>query len=102
MAYASLPALLRAVDPQAEPYYWRDVGTLEEAYWKANTDLASVTPGWICMTRTVAYPYAYGIATAGYSWDRSGSHGMTLNSLVSGGCIYLRFRWWCNLLLFHG
>ena len=29
-------------DPQSEPY-WRDVGTLE-AYWKANLDLASVTP----------------------------------------------------------
>jgi len=73
-------------DPDAEPY-WRDVGTLE-AYWKANLDLASVTPEldmydheWPIRT------YSESVPPAKFVQDRSGSHGMTLNSLVSGGCI---------------
>lgn len=73
-------------DPNAEPY-WRDVGTLE-AYWKANLDLASVTPeldmydkDWPIRTNSESLP------PAKFVQDRSGSHGMTLNSLVSGGCI---------------
>ena len=73
-------------DPNAEPY-WRDVGTLE-AYWKANLDLASVTPeldmydqNWPIRTHMESLP------PAKFVQDRSGSHGMTLNSLVSGGCI---------------
>jgi glucose-1-phosphate adenylyltransferase len=73
-------------DPQSEPY-WRDVGTLE-AYWKANLDLASVTPEldmydqhWPIRTHMESLP------PAKFVQDRSGSHGMTLNSLVSGGCI---------------
>lgn len=73
-------------DPDAEPY-WRDVGTLE-AYWRANLDLASVTPEldiydkqWPIRTHMESLP------PAKFVQDRSGSHGMTLNSLVSGGCI---------------
>ncbi|MEJ4045982.1 glucose-1-phosphate adenylyltransferase [Erwinia sp. SLM-02] len=70
----------------SEPY-WRDVGTLE-AYWKANLDLASVTPEldmydstWPIRTHMEPLP------PAKFVQDRSGSHGMTMNSLVSGGCI---------------
>lgn len=73
-------------DPDA-PCYWRDVGTLE-AYWKANLDMASVTPeldmydqNWPIRTHVEPLP------PAKFVQDRSGSHGMTLNSLVSGGCI---------------
>ncbi|AUX71233.1 glucose-1-phosphate adenylyltransferase [Erwinia pyrifoliae] len=73
-------------DETAEPY-WRDVGTLE-AYWKANLDLASVTPeldmydaDWPIHTHMEPLP------PAKFVQDRSGSHGMTMNSLVSGGCI---------------
>ncbi|SFR01106.1 MULTISPECIES: glucose-1-phosphate adenylyltransferase [unclassified Enterobacter] len=73
-------------DSNAEPY-WRDVGTLE-AYWKANLDLASVTPeldiydsNWPIRTYTESLP------PAKFVQDRSGSYGMTMNSLVSGGCI---------------
>lgn len=69
------------------PPYWRDVGTLE-AYWKANLDLASVTPeldmydrDWPIRTHMEPLP------PAKFVQDRSGSHGMTMNSLVSGGCI---------------
>jgi len=70
----------------SEPY-WRDVGTLE-AYWKANLDLASVMPeldmydsSWPIRTHMEPLP------PAKFVQDRSGSHGMTMNSLVSGGCI---------------
>ncbi len=63
-------------DPNAEPY-WRDVGTLE-AYWKANLDLASVTPeldmydqNWPIRTHMESLP------PAKFVQDRSGSHGMT-------------------------
>ncbi len=73
-------------DPDS-PVYWRDVGTLD-AYWKANLDLASVTPEldmydqrWPIRTHMESLP------PAKFVQDRSGSHGMTLNSLVSGGCI---------------
>lgn len=70
-------------DETAEPY-WRDVGTLE-AYWKANLDLASVMPeldmyggNWPIHTHMEPLP------PARFVQDRSGSHGMTMNSLVSG------------------
>lgn len=69
------------------PPYWRDVGTLE-AYWRANLDLATVTPeldmydhNWPIRTHMEPLP------PAKFVQDRSGSHGMTMNSLVSGGCI---------------
>ncbi|MGB9095271.1 glucose-1-phosphate adenylyltransferase [Erwinia sp.] len=72
---------------ETSPPYWRDVGTLE-AYWKANLDLASVTPeldmydrSWPIRTHMEPLP------PAKFVQDRSGSHGMTMNSLVSGGCI---------------
>nr|VXZ91317.1 Glucose-1-phosphate adenylyltransferase [Klebsiella pneumoniae] len=84
MAYAHpFPLSCVQSDPNAEPY-WRDVGTLE-AYWKANLDLASVTPeldmydqNWPIRTHMESLP------PAKFVQDRSGSHGMTLNSLVSG------------------
>lgn len=73
-------------DNQAEPY-WRDVGTLD-AYWKANLDLASVVPeldvydsNWPIRTYMEALPGAK------FVQDRSGSHGLTMNSLISAGCI---------------
>ncbi|MGL4860209.1 MAG: glucose-1-phosphate adenylyltransferase [Enterobacteriaceae bacterium] len=71
---------------EAAPY-WRDVGTLE-AYWSANLNLASVTPefdiydrNWPIRTHVEQLP------PAKFVQDRSGSHGMTMNTLVSGGCI---------------
>ncbi|MFS2221784.1 glucose-1-phosphate adenylyltransferase [Pantoea sp. B65] len=73
-------------DDSSTPY-WRDVGTLE-AYWRANLDLASVMPEldmydteWPIRTQMEQLP------PAKFVQDRSGSHGMTMNSLVSGGCI---------------
>ncbi|WP_039057744.1 glucose-1-phosphate adenylyltransferase [Enterobacter sp. Bisph1] len=87
MAYAHpFPLSCVQSDPDAKPY-WRDVGTLE-AYWKANLDLASVMPELDMYDHT--WPirtYNHSLPPAKFVQDRSGSHGMTLNSLVSGGCV---------------
>ena len=73
-------------DNHAEPY-WRDVGTLE-AYWKANLDLASVVPELDVYDRNwPIHTYVESLPSAKFVQDRTGSHGMTMNSLVSGGCI---------------
>lgn len=72
---------------ESDKTYWRDVGTLE-AYWRANLDLASVTPELDMYDRN--WPIRSAIESlppAKFVQDRSGSHGMTMNSLVSGGCI---------------
>lgn len=73
-------------DINAAPY-WRDVGTLD-AYWSANLDLASVTPeldmynkNWPIRT------YMEPLPPAKFVQDRSGSHGMTMNSLIGASCI---------------
>ena len=39
--------------------------------------------------------YNESLPPAKFVQDRSGSHGMTLNSLVSGGCV-ISVRWWCS------
>jgi glucose-1-phosphate adenylyltransferase len=85
--YAHSFALSCVQNDDNAPPYWRDVGTLE-AYWRANLDLASVMPEldmydvtWPIRTHMEPLP------PAKFVQDRSGSHGMTMNSLVSGGCI---------------
>ncbi|QWA11589.1 glucose-1-phosphate adenylyltransferase [Sodalis ligni] len=82
----TLSCVSSAEDDSAPPY-WRDVGTLD-AYWRANLDLASVTPEldmydqqWPIRTHMEPLP------PAKFVQDRAGNHGVTLNSLVSGGCI---------------
>lgn len=82
----TLSCVTTAGDEGAQPY-WRDVGTLY-AYWRANLDLASVTPeldmydqNWPIRTHMAPLP------PAKFIQDQAGSHGVTLNSLVSAGCI---------------
>ncbi|HSC81330.1 MAG TPA: glucose-1-phosphate adenylyltransferase [Chitinolyticbacter sp.] len=73
-------------DPEGKEY-WRDVGTVD-AYWAANLDLASVTPELDVYDET--WPirtYQEQLPPAKFVQDHNGSHGMTLNSLVSGGSI---------------
>ncbi|GKW41957.1 glucose-1-phosphate adenylyltransferase [Pectobacterium parvum] len=87
LAWAHPFTLSCVTSGEDEHHYWRDVGTLE-AYWRANLDLASVTPeldvydqDWPIRSAIESLP------PAKFVQDRSGSHGMTMNSLVSGGCI---------------
>lgn len=72
--------------PDRAPY-WRDVGTVD-SFWEANMDLASVTPEldiydqeWPIWTSQNMTP------SAKFVQDRNGQHGMTINSMFSGGTI---------------
>lgn len=91
--YAHSFALSCVQNDDNAPPYWRDVGTLE-AYWRANLDLASVMPEldmydvtWPIRTHMEPLP------PAKFVQDRSGSHGMTMNSLVSGAASS-PVQWW--------
>jgi glucose-1-phosphate adenylyltransferase len=67
--------------------YWRDVGTID-AFWAANLDLAMITPELdIYDTDWPIWTYQRQLPPAKFVPDRSGSHGMTVNTIVSGGCI---------------
>ncbi len=67
--------------------YWRDVGTLD-AYWSANLDLASISPELdIYDTDWPIWTYQRQLPPAKFIPDIGGSHGMTVNTIVSGGCI---------------
>jgi glucose-1-phosphate adenylyltransferase len=73
--------------PQQTKPYWRDVGTID-AFWSANLDLASNMPelnlydsNWPIST------YQEQLPPAKFVPDRSGAHGKTSNTLISGGCI---------------
>jgi glucose-1-phosphate adenylyltransferase len=67
--------------------YWRDVGTLD-AYYDANMDVASVSPifnlydnYWPMRTRVRQYP------PAKFVFGEPGRTGMSVNSVISAGCI---------------
>jgi glucose-1-phosphate adenylyltransferase len=67
--------------------YWRDVGTID-AFWAANLDLASITPELdIYDTNWPIWTYQRQLPPAKFVLDRAGKHGMTVNTIVSGGCI---------------
>ncbi|HYP83191.1 glucose-1-phosphate adenylyltransferase [Variovorax sp.] len=69
------------------PAYWRDVGTID-AFWAANLDLASITPELdIYDTDWPIWTYQRQLPPAKFVLDRDGKHGMTVNTIVSGGCI---------------
>jgi glucose-1-phosphate adenylyltransferase len=74
-------------NPNGAPPYWRDVGTLD-AFWAANLDLASISPELdIYDTDWPIWTYQRQLPPAKFIPDRNGSHGMTVNTIVSGGCI---------------
>ncbi|GAA4335058.1 glucose-1-phosphate adenylyltransferase [Variovorax defluvii] len=67
--------------------YWRDVGTID-AFWAANLDLASITPELdIYDTDWPIWTYQRQLPPAKFVLDRDGKNGMTVNTIVSGGCI---------------
>jgi len=67
--------------------YWRDVGTID-AFWAANLDLASITPELdIYDTDWPIWTYQRQLPPAKFVLDLNGHHGMTVNTIVSGGCI---------------
>jgi glucose-1-phosphate adenylyltransferase len=75
------------VNANGSPPYWRDVGTID-AFWSANLDLASINPELdIYDTEWPIWTYQRQLPPAKFIPDRNGSHGMTVNTIVSGGCI---------------
>jgi glucose-1-phosphate adenylyltransferase len=67
--------------------YWRDVGTID-AFWAANLDLASTVPELdIYDTDWPIWTYQRQLPPAKFVPDSAGQNGMTVNTLVSGGCI---------------
>lgn len=73
-----------------EAKYWRDVGTID-AYWEANMDLVSVDPqfnlyasDWPLRTNQGQYPPAKFVFAQEY---KGGRLGISLDSIVCGGCI---------------
>jgi len=74
-------------NPNGSPPYWRDVGTID-AFWSANLDLASIDPELdIYDTEWPIWTYQRQLPPAKFIPDHNGSHGLTVNTIVSGGCI---------------
>jgi glucose-1-phosphate adenylyltransferase len=75
-----------AQGPDAKAY-WRDVGTID-AFWAANLDLASVTPELdIYDTEWPIWTHQRQLPPAKFVVDIEGRNGVTVNTIVSGGCI---------------
>ena len=75
------------VNANGAPPYWRDVGTID-AFWTANLDLASINPELdIYDTDWPIWTYQRQLPPAKFIPDQNGSHGLTVNTIVSGGCI---------------
>ncbi|MCG2583741.1 glucose-1-phosphate adenylyltransferase [Massilia sp. TS11] len=67
--------------------YWRDVGTVD-AFWAANMDLATISPELNLYDRDwPIWTYQSQLPPAKFIFDEHGQHGVTVNTLVSGGCI---------------
>ncbi len=82
----SMSCVHNAGQESGEPY-WRDVGTID-AFFTANLDLASISPELdIYDNDWPIWTYQRQLPPAKFIPDRNGMHGMTVNTMVSGGCI---------------
>lgn len=71
----------------AKEHYWRDVGTID-AYWEANLDLTTVTPALnLYDTNWPIWTYQAQLPPAKFVFDSDTRRGMSVDALVSGGCI---------------
>ena len=67
--------------------YWRDVGTVD-AYWQANLDLTDPLPELDMYDKEwPIWTYQEQLPPAKYVFDDDDRRGMSVDSLVSGGCI---------------
>jgi glucose-1-phosphate adenylyltransferase len=67
--------------------YWRDVGTVD-AYYEANMELTKVQPDLNMYDRDwPIWTYQEQLPPAKYVFDYDDKRGMSVDSLVSGGCI---------------
>ena len=75
-------------EPEGQPSYWRDVGTID-AYYEANMDLKAVSPALNLYNRqwplrTTGFPDP----PAKFTFDMEDRRGLAIDSVVSGGCIF--------------
>tara|TARA_R110001592_G_scaffold363371_1_gene685822 strand:+ start:482773 stop:484041 length:1269 start_codon:yes stop_codon:yes gene_type:complete len=67
--------------------YWRDVGTID-AYWQANMELIDVSPELNLYDRDwPIWTYQDQVPPAKFVFDDEGRRGMSVDSMVAGGCI---------------
>lgn len=75
------------VNPQGEPAYWRDVGTLQ-SFWQANMDLCSITPELNLYDQDwPIWTYQAQLPPAKFTFDDDMRRGQAIDSMVSAGCI---------------
>jgi glucose-1-phosphate adenylyltransferase len=67
--------------------YWRDVGTID-AYWATNMELIGVSPELNLYDREwPIWTYQDQVPPAKFVFDDEGRRGMSVDSMVAGGCI---------------
>ncbi len=72
---------------ETKTHYWRDVGTID-AFWRANLDLASTVPELdIYDNDWPIWTYQRQLPPAKFVPDIDGATGVTVNTVISGGCI---------------
>ncbi|EDQ01815.1 glucose-1-phosphate adenylyltransferase [Shewanella benthica] len=91
-----IPAIIQEHNVFAYPFcsdfndqkaYWRDVGTLD-SFWQANMELLSPTPPLnLYDAKWPIWTYQEQLPPAKFVFDDDDRRGMTLDSIVSGGCI---------------
>ncbi len=72
---------------KGEQPYWRDVGTVD-AFWEANMELVSVAPQLNLYDKQwPIWTYQEQLPPAKFVFDDDDRRGMSVDSMVSGGCL---------------
>ena len=73
--------------PDGNHAYWRDVGTID-AFWEANLELIGISPELNLYDRDwPIWTYQDQVPPAKFVFDDEGRRGMSVDSMVAGGCI---------------
>ena len=73
--------------PDGHRAYWRDVGTID-AFWEGNLELIGVSPELNLYDRDwPIWTYQDQVPPAKFVFDDEGRRGMSVDSMVAGGCI---------------
>ena len=73
--------------PDGNPAYWRDVGTID-AFWEANLELIGISPELNLYDREwPIWTYQDQVPPAKFVFDDDDRRGMSVDSMIAGGCI---------------
>ena len=73
--------------PDGNPAYWRDVGTID-AFWEANLELIGISPELNQYDREwPIWTYQDQVPPAKFVFDDDDRRGMSVDSMIAGGCI---------------